>query len=189
MKIRLGDNIYDVNLGDNESIKDVLEHEIRFQYAKYNIPLSDENSLILNIRNRKLSNGYIVKSISFFPSGVYYEYNTTIQCFSKSIEKSMNDLIVKVISKCQNHSRIKHEKNNYNQEFKDEISKLFPHVNIEFSNDIYISNVTAKIKFDGYKIMIDNNDSGWITYLCLDDDQSIEDIKQNTIKIINKLLK
>lgn len=189
-QIELGSNTYDVDLESSDSIRDVMQREIRYQYERHNIELPTYN-ITVHVSNRSLpgNSNATVKSIGYYPSKVY-PYSNTIWCFSRSTEKSMKDLIEKFIKKCELTQQHKSETDSNNQDFRYEVSSAFPYAKIEFSDPAKWagSRVDAKIQIEGGTVTIGKEGKGWTLWLNVEDKNNPEARKQNITNIMNKLL-
>lgn len=178
-QIILGDNTYDVDTGDNESIRTALVSEIVFQHTKYGIVGRRNDPVEPRIHIRTRSTG--VLQIQYSPAYSLYADNwKSVICFSESIEKSMGDVITKVVAKCvaKNESNDLKEQNEI--EFRRYINAEFPLIDNEIDINSYSNNPSAKFETEGVQATLYQD--GYVSI-------RVDKDKKATINVINKLFR
>ncbi len=182
-QITLDDNTYDVDFDNNESIRTALRTEIIAQHVKYGInqpsgPEGEEDNPRIHIRSRSTG----VLQIQYTPRWRIYSANhwRSIICFSESKEKSMKDIIAKVIDKCILTNNAADQTQQDEADFRRFINTQFPDVEFNVEVNQYTNAPLAKLERNGIKATLHKDN--WLTV-------NVEKDKDVIIDVINRLFR
>jgi len=183
-QITLDDNTYDVDFDNNESIRTALRTEIIAQHVKYGItqpPGTEGQADEPRIHISSRATG--VLQIQYSPRWRIYTGNhwKSIICFSESKEKSMKDIITKVIERCIKTNDADDKSQQDQADFRRFINSQFPDIECNVEVNQYNNNVViARFEREGVKATLHKDN--WLTV-------AVEKDKDIIIDVINKLFR
>jgi hypothetical protein len=155
MKYQIGDNTYTVNLDDNESVKNALVSEIKYQHEIYGI--NNDKTIHISVwdgpKEAQPEAGVIATNPATAKRLVYYiNYDVYLTDRAIGAQKpdstveNMNELVKKVIKKCEQKRESNLKKAKISNDFKRFIESTFERnaQSIEFE-DKWNQTVVAKI--------------------------------------------
>jgi hypothetical protein len=143
MKYQIGDNTYTVNLDDDESIKGALIKEIQHQHEIYGI--DNDKTIHISVWDGR-KEGHAKRLIYYINYDVYLTDRAIGAQKPDSTVENMNELVKKVIKKCEQKRESNLKKAKISNDFKRFIESAFERnaQSIEFE-DKWNQTVVAKI--------------------------------------------